>query len=75
VVDGATEVLKRGLVYDAIKVASSDGGYSGAERARLREVAALLGINADLVTALEGAVEIEAAVRRTRLALLQYPER
>ncbi len=75
VVDGATEVLKRGLVDDAIKVAASDGGYSAAERTRLREVVARIGVDADLVTALEGAVDIENAVRRARLALLQYPDR
>jgi hypothetical protein len=74
-VPGATDVLKRGLIYDAIKVASSDGTYTGTEKMRLREVAELIGVAADLVTALEGSVDIESVVRKARMALLQYPDR
>jgi hypothetical protein len=65
------EGMKRGLVYDAIRLASADECYGDHKRNRLREMASLLGVSPEIVKALEGLVEIERAVRKTRLALLR----
>ncbi|HEX2569445.1 MAG TPA: hypothetical protein VH877_07780 [Polyangia bacterium] len=65
------EGLKRGLVYDAIRLASADECYGDHKRNRVREMACLLGVSPEIVKALEGLVEIERAVRQTRLALLR----
>ena len=59
----------RALLYDAIKVSSADG-YADKERAAIETAAQVLGVGLDVVRALEGVVAAEAAVRQTRVALL-----
>lgn len=62
--------MLRHFLYDAIKVARSDG-YHEAERRSVRQAAALGGIPEAVVTAIEGLIEIESSVRSARLALLR----
>lgn len=59
----------RALVYDAIRVSSADG-YHEKERAAVEHVAKAVGVSLDIVRALEGVVAAEAALRATRVALL-----
>jgi hypothetical protein len=56
------------LLYDAIKVASVDG-YAEKERLQVNRAAELLGVNKEHLTALEGLVSAENAVRTARLAV------
>jgi tellurite resistance protein len=59
----------RALIYDAIRVSSADG-YHDQERAAVERVATIVGVSLDVVRALEGLVAAEAALRATRVALL-----
>lgn len=63
-------VPKRALLYDAIRVSHADGVYAEAERAAVRDAADLLGIDEPSVIALEGMVELEAALRKARVRLI-----
>lgn len=60
----------RRLICAAIEIAQADGDYAVEEHAAVRRAARLLGISKDMVTALEGLVEMEAAVQKMRKALL-----
>jgi uncharacterized tellurite resistance protein B-like protein len=63
-------VPARAMIYDAIAAASADGHYHPAERAAVAKAAHLLGIEPSVVATLEGLVEMETTLRKTRGALL-----
>ena len=60
----------RHLVRDAIELASADGTYAAAEKKAVSAAADQLGVSAETVKALQSLVEIEAAAKRLRKALL-----
>jgi hypothetical protein len=57
------------MLYDAIKIACVDG-YAEKEKAAARKAADLLGIDRSVVTALEGLVLAEEALKQMRADLL-----
>ena len=65
--------LGRGFLYDAIRVASCDGLHDQ-ERAAAHTAGKLLNIEASVVDAIVRQIELEVAVRNSRLALL-HPTR
>ena len=60
----------RNLVRDAIELSSADGTYAAAEKDAVNAAATYLGVSAETVKALQSLVEIEAAAKRLRKALL-----
>jgi tellurite resistance protein len=67
------------MLYTAIWVSRADGHYAPEERAMAARAAKIMGIDADLLAALESHAEIEAATAAARAALifpdLRHPER
>jgi uncharacterized tellurite resistance protein B-like protein len=61
--------LGRSMLYDAIRIASSDGYHEG-EKAAARKAAKLIGIDEHTVKQIEGMIEAEAGLREARIALL-----
>lgn len=59
----------RRMLYDAIRIASTDV-YADKERAMARRAAELLGVDKDVLEAIEGIVSVEDAVRSARAKLL-----
>jgi tellurite resistance protein len=62
-------VPARRMLYDAIRIAMTDG-YADRERAMTRKAAELLGIDKDVLEAIEGIVSVEDALRTARGKLL-----
>lgn len=62
-------VPARRMLYDAIRIASSDG-YADRERAMARKAAELLGIDKDVLEAIEGLVSVEEALKTARAKVL-----
>ena len=60
----------RYLVRDAIELASADGHYAKAERAMVAKVASLLGVEKEVLAALEALVELEHSAANLRRGLL-----
>ncbi|MGR9054185.1 MAG: TerB family tellurite resistance protein, partial [Gammaproteobacteria bacterium] len=65
----ATNKSRRAVVYFAIKAASADHEYGEEERAKIREMAASLGIPATEVAQLEILVAEEAVLKLKRISL------
>jgi tellurite resistance protein len=63
----------RSVLHDAIKVSRADGVYGKGEREAAARTASALGVDQPTLAAIEGLVEMESALRATRLALL-YPK-
>ena len=68
----AANASRRYLVYDAIKACSADGEYSSGERETVAKMAAILGIDSDILKQIEEICVEEAKLREKRLALM-YP--
>lgn len=66
---GILRSSQRILLYDAIRAASVDG-YHADERAAVRKVATLLGVDEEAVAAIEQLVASEEAVKAQRIAIL-----
>ena len=62
--------LARVMLFDAITVAHADGVYSAAEKAEAARAAKLLGIDDSTLATIEGLVEMDENLRRTRASLL-----
>jgi hypothetical protein len=62
-------ILVRAVVYDGARVASVRGEYSAAERAQLREVGKILGLDDTTIDSIEAQIEVEAAARDVSRAL------
>lgn len=60
----------RGLIYDALRACASDGELSSDERARVVSAASRLGIETDVVDAIEAIVNEETALRKRRHKLM-----
>lgn len=58
------------LIYDAIRMSYADDDYADDERARVGEAAAMLGLNKDVVMAIEVLVEQERATDKLRSIVL-----
>lgn len=71
--DDETRPMAKLILFEAIKVARADG-YGEAERHTARRAAALLGVAAETVTAIEGLVEIEESIAVARMELLRPEE-
>jgi hypothetical protein len=63
----------RVLLYTAIWFSHADGVYADGERAMAARAARILGIDDDMLAALEGLAEVEWATSAARAALL-YPD-
>ena len=61
----------RYLLRDAIELASADGHYAKAERAAVGKIASLLGVEKEVVAALEALVEIERSASHLKRSLLR----
>lgn len=55
-------LLLRAVLYDGARVASMTDAYSAEERAEMRRVGKVLGIDASMVAAIETQVELEASL-------------
>jgi uncharacterized membrane protein YebE (DUF533 family) len=66
---GILRSSRRILLYDAIRAASVDG-YHARERAFVRNVAGLLGVDDQAVAAIEALVANEEALKAQRIAIL-----
>ncbi|MGX2993112.1 TerB family tellurite resistance protein [Streptomyces sp. JNUCC 64] len=64
----------RHLLYHAVQMASADGLLHEAERARVEEAAALLGVTDDIVGALVALVALERSVTALRQSLFGLPD-
>ncbi|MFD5554689.1 TerB family tellurite resistance protein [Streptomyces sp. NPDC127068] len=64
----------RHLLYHAVQMASADGDFHEAERARLMEAAALLGVTDDIVHALIALIALERSVTTLRQSLFGLPD-
>lgn len=62
-------IRARMLLRDAIEIARADGAYGDGERAKAARAAALLGIDAQLLSQIEALVELEHAVATLRDAV------
>ena len=62
--------MGRHFIYDAIKVAAVDG-YHDDERAAVRRFGKILEVDESVIVAIEGLVEVEAALRSARIRLLR----
>ena len=71
---GSNKAVARILLFDAISMSRADGVYTPEERACVREAASLLGVSEDVVDNLEDIIEMDDALRRTRLRLLRSSE-
>ncbi|PKL75660.1 MAG: hypothetical protein CVV27_14215 [Candidatus Melainabacteria bacterium HGW-Melainabacteria-1] len=60
----------RRLIRDAMEIARADGYYAREEHAAVQKAASLLGVDQDMLRAVESLVEMEAAVSKMRQALL-----
>lgn len=67
------EAPARVMLYTAIWISRADGVYAEGERAMAAKAAKILGIDDDMLAALESHAEIEAATSAARAALL-YPD-
>ena len=63
----------RVMLYTAIWISRADGQYGPQERAMAKRAATIMGIDDDMLFALEGAAEVEAAAAAARAALL-FPD-
>ena len=61
------------MLYTAIWISRADGHYAVEERAMAKRAAKILGIDDDMLAALEGHAEVEAATAAARAALL-FPD-
>lgn len=66
-------LTRRGVLYDALRMCSSDGSLTPEELDRLRRGAERMGIPCDVVTALEHIVAEEQAMRLRRYELIVAP--
>ena len=71
---GTNRAVARILLYDAIAMSGADGVYSEAESRAVRNAASLMGVSEDVVDAIEGIVEMEAALTATRHRILHSKE-
>ena len=62
------------ILYTAIYISRADGTYAEGERAMAAKAAKIMGVDDDILSALEGHAEIEASAAAARAALL-YPDR
>ena len=62
--------LAKVFLYDSIKVCSSDGPYSDAEREHIHKAAASLGVDDATVSAIESLVAAEHGLQELRFSLL-----
>jgi uncharacterized tellurite resistance protein B-like protein len=60
----------RVMLFSAIWASRADGSYGAGERAQAARAAKILGISSDVLTALEGLVELEFSLAAARAALL-----
>ena len=60
----------RVAVFDAIRASSADGAYGDDERAAVRREASRLGVDEEVVVALEALYEREQELKRDRIALV-----
>ena len=58
------------LIRDAIELCSADGTFAEAEKAAINGAASSLGVSAETVKVLHSLVELEAAAKRLRKAVL-----
>ena len=58
------------LIYDAIRMAASDGDYAEDEKEQVYHAARLMKVPAEAVTAIEALVELEHAADKLRLTIL-----
>jgi len=61
----------RSLIYTAVKMSRADGHYAVEEQAAVAKAAGILGIDDHVVSAINGLVDLEDAVARTRAGLLE----
>jgi tellurite resistance protein len=61
------------MLYTAIWISRADGHFAAEERAMAARAAKILGIDGDMLAALEGLAEVEAATAAARAALL-FPD-
>ena len=71
---GNNKAVARILLYDAICMARADGVYTSQESQAIRDAEGMLGVSVDVVEALEGLVEMEETLRRTRHRILRSSE-
>ena len=71
-VTDTTRRIARPLLYDAIRVARQDG-FQAKERAATMRAATALGVDPQLVPALEAQITLDEAVLEARTLLLQVP--
>ena len=71
---GTNSAVARILLYDAINMSGADGVYSDAESRAVRKAASLMGVSEDVVDAIEGIVETEAAITVARHRILHSKE-
>lgn len=67
-------IAQRDLLLTAIRACAADGEYHQAEKAKVRQMASILGVSEEIVEQLEQLQQEEAALRRKRINLL-YPEK
>ena len=60
----------RVIIYVAIQACAADGEYNSGEKAAVRKLATLLGIEEDVVTQIEKLYTEEAKIREQRIALM-----
>ena len=61
----------RSLVYHAIKMSKADFEFADQEQKAVKKAAQLLGVSDDILLALNGLVDVEESVNRTRKALIE----
>ncbi|MEH2207788.1 MAG: TerB family tellurite resistance protein [Nostoc sp.] len=67
-------IAQRDILLSAIWVSAADGEYHEKEKAKIRQMAAILGVAEEIVEQLEQLYKEESALRQKRLKLL-YPEK
>jgi tellurite resistance protein len=66
-------IAQRDILLTAIRACAADGDYHQEEKAKVREMASILGVSEEIVEQLEQLQQEEFALRRKRINLL-YPE-
>jgi hypothetical protein len=67
-------IAQRDLLLTAIRACAADGEFHEEEKAKIRQMASIIGVSEEIVEQLEQLQKEEAALRQKRINLL-YPER